>query len=397
MIKLNLEQTERIGAFAKEFKNRYLDAEQGKKHLESYKREREDVKQKFEKIKEKVCAGKDITDDVLYGLLPYKNTEYNRKQEHRISTWPAIIKDVKTFFENAGWQKKQNWPEVAKAIFNLINGLVRDEDPKHIKDFTGSIYSKGFQSGMISPILYCLDKKFLVINNKSIDTVNFILEEDVIDRPLENYIQNTEVVRELLEKLKIDVFDTYDKFDAFCHWMCDKRLGGYARLQEDVEAPIPEIKLEITNHTDAIGVLLNLGKILGYERYTAHPSEEYEDKKLKDLANLDKAPHDFRSVKDINRIDVIWYDKHKPPSYLFQVDDKGNMKTALDRLYEARNINAKFLIVSPIRNKEKLEKELEKDPHRANKQMYRFLSFEDLAKLFESAEIYHRNKKEILD
>jgi hypothetical protein len=232
---------------------------------------------------------------------------------------------------------------------------------------------------------------------KNIDTVNFILEEDVIDRRLENYLQNIEIVKELLEKLKIDMFDTSDKFDAFCHWMCDKRLGGYARVQEDVEAPIPEIKLEITNHNDAIGVLLNLGEILGYERYTAHPSGKYKDKELKELANLDKVPHDFRSVKDINRIDVIWYDKHNPPSYLFQVDDKGNMKTALDRLYEARNINVKFFIVSPIRNKEKLERELERDLHRANKQMYRFFSFEDLAKLFESAEIYHKNKKELLD
>lgn len=397
MIKLDPEQKERIEAFAKEFKKRYLDTKEGQKHLESYKREREDVKQRFEKIKEKVDAGEDINDDILYRLLPYANTEYNREQKNRISTWPAVTKDVKTWFENARWQKKENWPKVAKAIFNLINRLISDKDSKHIKEFTKSSYSKGFQSGMISPILYCLDENFLIINNKNIDTVNFILEEDVIDRRLENYLQNIEVVRELLEKLKIDMFDTYDKFDAFCHWMCDKRLGGYARVQEGVEAPIPEIKSEITDHNYAIGVLLNLGKILGYERYTAHPSGKYKDKKLKELANLDKVPHDFRSVKDFNRIDAIWYDKPKPPSYLFQVDDKGNMKTALDRLYEARNINAKFFIVSPIRNKEKLEKELERDPHRANKQMYRFLSFEDLEKFFASAELYHRIKKELLD
>jgi hypothetical protein len=392
MIKLDLAQKERVKAFAMEFKKKYLGTKQGRVHLESYKREKKDVKQRFGEIKKKFEIGEDITDDVLYGLLPYANTEYNRKQKHRVSTFPAITKDIKTWFENAGWQKKENWPKVAKAIFNLINGLVSDKDPNHIKEFTKSIYSKGFQSGIISPILYCLNEDFLIINNKNIDTVNFILEEDVIDRRLENYLQNIEVVKELLEKLEISMFDTYDKFDAFCHWMCDKRLGGYARVQ-DVEAPVSEI----ANHNDAIGILLNLGKILGYERYTAHPSGKYKDEKLEKLADLENVPHDFRSIKDINRIDVIWYDKHKPPSYLFQVDDKGDMKVALDRLYEARNINAKFFIVSPIRNKEKLERELERDPHRANKSMYRFLSFEDLAKLFESAEIYYKNKKELLD
>lgn len=397
MIRINLDQKARIEAFAKEFERKYLDREQGRKHLETYKREKEDVKKRFLKIKKKVDAGKDITDDILYGLLPYSNTEYNRKQNHRISTWPAITKDVKTWFENARWQKKENWPKVAKAVFNLINGLVSDKDPRHIKEFIETVYSKGFQSGMISPILYCLDENFLVINNKNIDTVNFILQEDVIDRRLENYLQNIKVVKEILEKLEIDIFDRYDKFDAFCHWMCNKRLGGYARVQEAGEAPIPEVELEITNHNDAIGVLLNLGKILGYERYTAHPSGKYKDNKLEELANLNNVPHDFRSVKDINRLDVIWYDKHKPPSYLFQVDDKGDMKTALDRLYEARNVNAKLFIVSPIRNKQKLENELERDPHRANKQMYRFLSFEDLAKLFAFAETYHKNKKELLD
>jgi len=179
--------------------------------------------------------------------------------------------------------------------------------------------------------------------------------------------------------------------------MCTKRLGGYARVPEDVEAPMPETLLEIINHNDAIGVLLNLGRMLGYERYTAHPKGKYKEEILRKFTNLNYVPHDFQSVKDIKHIDVIWYDKHKPPSFLFQVDVKGNMKTSLDRLYEARNINAKFFIVSPIENKAKFENELERDPHRANKQMYRFLSFEDLEKLYNYAEIYHNIKKELLD
>lgn len=397
MIKVTPEQKERTAAFTKDFKRKYLDEDEGRKHIERYENEKEDVKKKFKEIKEKYGADKDITDDILYGLLPHTNTKYNRQHKHRISTWPAVTKDVKTWFENAGWQKKKNWPNVAIAIYRLIDGLTEDTSSDHIEKFNSSPYSKGFQAGMISPILYCLDETLLPINNKTVDTVNFVLENDIIDSKLENYLKNIKIINEMLEKLNLEIFDSYDKFDAFCHWMCDKRLGGYARVRrEDVEAAAPEIKLEITNHNEAIWVLLKLGKILGYERYTAHPQKKFEDGNLGDIANLSKVPHDYRGVKRIQRLDVIWYDKHSPPAYFFQVDVKGDMKSALDRLYEARNLNAKFLIVSPLSNKEKFEKGLEIDPHRANRTMYKFLSFDDLAKLFEAAEIYHKTKKELL-
>lgn len=402
MIKVTPEQKVRTAAFAKDFKRKYLDEDEGRKHIERYENEKEDVKKKFKEIKEKYDADKDITDDILYGLLPHANTKYNRQKKHRISTWPAVTKDVKTWFESKGWQKKKNWPKVARSIYQLIDGLMKDRSPDHIKEFNSSSYSKGFQAGIISPILYCLDETFRPINKKTVDTVNFVLESDIIDPKLENYLENISIIDELLEELNLEIFDSYDKFDAFCHWMCDKRLGGYARLRtEDVEAAAPEIKLEITNHNEAIGVLLNLGRILEYERYTAHPSKKFEDRKLGDIklrkrVSLSKVPHDFRGVKGITKLDVIWYDKYRPPAYFFQVDDKGNMKSALDRLFEARNLNAKFFIVSPISNKEKFEKELERDPHRANYEMYKFLSFDDLAKLFEVAEIYHKTKKELL-
>jgi len=399
MIKLTNDQREKVKAFSKEFVIKYLKTPQGKKHLEVYKKEKKEVREIFAEIKEKRKKGKDITNDVLYKLLPYLNTKYNRTQGHRISTWPAITKDVKKWFEAAGWQKPENWPRVAIEIFNLINGLLKGKGQTQILKFVRSKYSKGFQAGMISPILYCLNSEFLPINNKTVDTVNFILQEQIIDSRLENYLQNIEKIKLLIKKLKIKIFeDSYENFDAFCHWMCDKRLGGYARIHKE-EGENQEIFSEIQTHEEAIGKLLEIGKWLGFDRYVGRveAGKKYKNKKLQDFANLKDVPEDFRSIKDIRMIDVIWYNKHCPPSFIFEVDFKGNIRSALRKLYQARNLNAKFFIVSPIQNKEKLEKELSRDPYRAFRGMFKFISFEDLTKLYESADLFFKNKKELLD
>jgi hypothetical protein len=62
-------------------------------------------------------------------------------------------------------------------------------------------------------------------------------------------------------------------FDAFCHWMCDKRLGGYARLQDSetrdddpIEAaPVFEKEAEPQNHWEAIYYIVKCGNLLGYK------------------------------------------------------------------------------------------------------------------------------------
>lgn len=224
-----------IEEFVKEFEETYLNKEEGQNHLEAYEREREEVKRYFDEIKTKDENGEDITDDVLYRLLPYVNNSPNRERGYRLSVWGFIQKDVKSWFEGAGWQKSEDWPGIAKAIFNMINGLITDGNSQHIKAFVQSEYSKGFQAGLISPTLYCLNSRFLVINNKSIDTVRYLAEESLIGRELDNYLDNISKLKDFIKKLEIALFENSDIFDMFCHWMCDKRLGGYARIPKASE------------------------------------------------------------------------------------------------------------------------------------------------------------------
>jgi len=176
MVRITQKQKEKIKGFSEEFRQKYLETEQGRKHIEMYINETKEVKEVFERIRKKYQKKEKITNDVLYHLLPYLNTRFTRKKGYRASTWPAIIKDVRKWFEAAGWQKRENWDRVAKEIYLLIENLIFNKKVEAIKNFIRSEYSKGFQAGMISPILYCLDQNYLVINNKTVDTINFITE-----------------------------------------------------------------------------------------------------------------------------------------------------------------------------------------------------------------------------
>lgn len=239
-----------IKGLIREFEENYLNEERGKNHLRLYEKEMKEVKRNFAEIKKKSERGENITDDVLYRLLPYVDNKTTKEKRYRRSAWGFIIKDVKTWFEEAGWQSSEDWPEVATAIFKMIDGLVSDRDPKHIEEFIRSGHGKGFQAGLISPILYCLDEYFLVINNKTVDTVRYLAKEKLIDRELSNYLENINKLTSFIENLETPLFDNYNVFDMFCHWMCDKRLGGYARVPKASGEISEEEAIRIANFSD---------------------------------------------------------------------------------------------------------------------------------------------------
>jgi predicted RNA-binding protein with PUA-like domain len=211
------------------FKEEYLDTPSGQKYLAVKEAEPKEVKKVFEEIREKHLAGEDITDDVLRRLLPHSDTEFHRKNNYRISTWPCIIKDVRGWFEGAGWKKPEDWPQTARLIFDAIDGLVSGKEQAWVK-FLRSEYRHGFGTGFISPILFCLDEQFPVITSKVVKTYKYCTaqlgEPDEIDAKLEHYLENAEKVKALQKRLEPFGLKNIREFDIFCHYMVSKRLGG---------------------------------------------------------------------------------------------------------------------------------------------------------------------------
>lgn len=98
------------------FKEEYLDTPTGQKHLATTEAEPKEVKKVFEEIREKHLAGEDITDDVLRRLLPHTNGEFHRENGYRIRTSPCITKDIRPWFEGAGWKQPEDWPQTALLL-----------------------------------------------------------------------------------------------------------------------------------------------------------------------------------------------------------------------------------------------------------------------------------------
>jgi hypothetical protein len=211
------------------FKDEYINTPEGQKHLARSESEPGEVRKVFSEIKAKYLAGKEIKDDVLQRLLPHSDTEYHRNNNYRISTWPCITKDICLWFEAAGWKKPEDWTPTAKIIFEGVDGLVSGKKEAWFK-FIKSKYRHGFGTGFISPILFCLDKNFPVINSKVVKTYKFcksqLGEPDEIDAKLENYLKNAEKLKSLVDRLKRMGMKDTQVFDIFCHYMVSKRIGG---------------------------------------------------------------------------------------------------------------------------------------------------------------------------
>ncbi len=394
-------------SYAITFENNYLLDSIGQQHLAVYEREREDVVRFWAETKKARQVGEPITALVLEKLLPYANTPHNRRKGYRISVAPAITRDLRKWFENAGWQRSDNWDSVASSIYQLVYDLIENEDWSSLARFEKDpSVSRGIKAGFITPTFYFLNSRYRIVNNKTIDTVNFLLGRNAIGRDLSNYRDYLTTIDESIEELDIGILKDADVFDAFCHWMCDKRLGGYARIEKTPEAPPeppdeeegpPRFDKETVpqNHWEAIYYIVKAGNLLGFRTYVADTSRDAYGTKLGSLATLLDVPTILKSAPEISRVDVIWY-KPTPPFFFFEVEDGGTMREALHRLYNAMAFDARFFIVSPIDNRSKFEKWVTTAPFKEYEDRYNFRTYLDLFDFYQEAMKFTATHKRFL-
>src|ERR1017187_4686309 len=386
-----------IQKYASEFESKYLLEPAGQDHLARYKTEQQEVQQLWDEAKKANARANLSTDFVLEKLLPYANTSHNREMGYRISIAPAVTRDLKGWFENAGWQKPRMWDSVAKAIFDLINSVVEKNDWESLRRFEeNESLSLGIKAGFITPTLHFLKPECRIVNNKTIDTVNFILGKEAIWRDLSSYRKYLDIIDAMIKELGIPLLQDADVFDAFCHWMCGKRLGGYARLEEgkgqtadEDEEALPAFveDIEPHDHWEAIYCLVKTGNLLGYKTYVADPSRKAFGKQLKEIASLTEVPPILKSAPEIARVDAIWY-QPVPPFFLFEVEDGGTMREALHRLYNAMAYDARFFVICPVDNRPKFEKWVTTAPFKEYESRYNFRTYVELFDFYKQVANY---------
>jgi 5-methylcytosine-specific restriction enzyme B len=212
----------------KEFISSYPYTQDGLRHQKVYHEQRQKARENFQAIVSTNESGEDINEAVLLQLLPYAQTTNNSRRNVWIHHAPAITKDIKEWFEGAGWTKSEDWSKIAQAIFNLVCRCNNypNQLAEACKEFSKLDYSKGFQIGMLTPILNALrPDDFLLINKKSRPVINYFTGKSHNPR-LTDYAAINATGKTLIAELAphmrqsgIPSMRDDDLFDMFCHWL----------------------------------------------------------------------------------------------------------------------------------------------------------------------------------
>jgi 5-methylcytosine-specific restriction protein B len=83
-----------------EFASSYLTSDEGKAHLAKYEPIREAPESAYNRLAKDLESGPLEPDQVLLKLLPWSDSEANRKRGVWVHVAPAITGDLKAWFEN---------------------------------------------------------------------------------------------------------------------------------------------------------------------------------------------------------------------------------------------------------------------------------------------------------
>lgn len=231
-----------------EFVDSYPNTSQGITHTAAYAQQREIASRNYSAIAKAADAGEDVTDSVLLKLLPHNNTPKNNQRGAWIHIAPAVKKDIKEWFEGATWTKPEDWKKVSLAILNFIRRCNKnpDELSAACKEFAELAYSKGFKTGIITPILNALQPdKFLLVTNKSKNIINYFANTNYSSKLIDYSNLNAtglKLIKELSQHMHqsgVPALRDDDLFDMFSHWLVT--IKKYKLSNQDSSNNKPQI------------------------------------------------------------------------------------------------------------------------------------------------------------
>jgi len=211
------------------FRHSYMDTPKGRNHYQQVLAEEREVSEIYADLTSKQAKGEDVTEEVLKRLLPYADTVGNKHRGTRISTWSCITKDVKAWFEGAGWKRPSEWNQAARWLLQIVEAGHK-RDWSLWRSLAADPIQRGFACGFITPIIHCLAPGLPIINAKVVKTYKAVSEMlglgDEISTPLAEYPENEQRVIAVVGKLEPYGIRDYREWDIYCHWNISKRLGG---------------------------------------------------------------------------------------------------------------------------------------------------------------------------
>lgn len=396
MVELSEQQKENIRIYAQQFLT-FLETKQGRE----WQKEREERVAFFKSLLNKKHIDK-LTED-----------EFGRIIE---SLWASQIWGNKEYLINK-LLKDNGLPKIREELKKLLYGM--QPLSERFDSFRRNI--KGLGPSSITEILtHVFPDKCSMWNVKPKTVLPFLKMKTLLPDKVykysitgKEYIKCNQILGLIRNELKDFGFKKPDFMDVdyFLFFIFDEAIPQVPIERKEPEIPTPEIKeIEIRTHTDAQGVLIELGNLLGYDTYVADPSKKYKPRageimgsetvaeNLGEISTLKQIPgFTYQETLDIVRnIDVIWF-KGEYPEYCFEVEHTTNVRDGLLRLYQISPLKGiKFSIVSPSEVFSKFQREITRRPFKEIKDRYNFRSYEKLAEWFKIAIIYHKLKNSFL-
>lgn len=221
----------------------YIETEEALKHLEKMKSEKREVAQLMNRLMTMDRESEEFSELILFGLLPYANT----KVAKRVSLFPAFM-NIKMFFKEYNYSDKE-WSLIANRIFDLCVNFKANPNKlsDYIQDFTKDKYANRLQCGSISPILFCLNDSFPIVNNRTIRSFRslqmVIGNNEKLSQKLVDYLSNVDKINDLVKELNYPTIGNNAYQDLFFYWY-DSELLSEDRREEKEEDEESENEFE---------------------------------------------------------------------------------------------------------------------------------------------------------
>ena len=258
----------------------WLQTEEAKKHLQTIENEKQEVKDIVKKIQSMEKTSSEFTDWVLYGLLPHFKTGRAKRE----STFPVFY-DVKALLLKQYNYSDSDFNKIANIIYDLIEKFQKDPNnlDKWIKEFTANKnYIRMIQAGVLSPILFCINDSFPLVNNRVRRTYKEFSShfgwDDKMSRKMEDYLDTIEKCKKLIKQLNVEELKDLANFDVFCYWydyIIEKEL-------EEVEEDETEV-IRKNIHDVNISEFLQVVKLDEKKKYEPHSLPNPERIKIRDI------------------------------------------------------------------------------------------------------------------
>lgn len=216
----------------------------GSRQIRRYAEARQDAQIRWPALLAAAEQGEAITDRTLNALLPYADTAPHRQRGVWIAQAPALGGDARRWFERAGWAQPEDWPSIATALIAFVTRCVADPDQLQAAchEFSATVPARGFQSGMLSPILNALRPDAFLVGDGAVRRVvewltGARIGPRLVDYPSLNAAALAVVadLAPILAQPDAPALSDGDRFDLFAHWLVavkryDFRVPGAWRI-----------------------------------------------------------------------------------------------------------------------------------------------------------------------